>query len=563
MALFGKKKGLVGVDIGSSAIKVVELKPGGKGGAEYQLVNLGLEPLPPEAIVDGAIMDSGAVIDAIQRVFSAQKIKTTEVATSVSGNAVIVKKISLPQMTPEELQESIHWEAEQYIPFDIQDVSIDYKVIEGSGSGGNMDVLLVAVKKDKISDSTSVLSQAGKSGQIVDVDVFALQNCYEVNYGSDPGRVIALLNVGASITNVNIVRGGTSIFNRDIAVGGNQYTDAIQKELNLSFDQAEALKRGGRMDGASADSLHPILNAVSENIALEIQKTFDFFKATSSEDRIDAIFLSGGTARVHGLRELLADRFDAGVELLKPFNNIACHPRDFDPDFIAEIGASAAIAVGLATRKLGDGHINLLAAERTTQKKKPAAAGAPGALQAGLVVGGLVGLTLLGCAAAWWLMSSSLTQLDTDIKTATARQAELQVIKARVEEAERKKKLLDDKVNLIERLKAQQSEPVHLVDEISKSLPDSVWLTAMEQAGGAIKIVGETNSLKSVADFISNLQRSGWFPRVDLVESSEAERVVKFTLSADFRAATTPAAAGAAAPVANPGTAPASGAAGF
>jgi type IV pilus assembly protein PilM len=294
------------------------------------------------------------VIDAIQRVFTAQKIKTTEVATSVSGNAVIVKKISLPQMTPEELSESIHWEAEQYIPFDIQDVSLDYEVVEGGGSGGNMDVLLVAVKKDKIGDYTSAISQAGKNAQIVDVDVFALQNCYEVNYGIDAGRVVALLNVGASIMNINIIKGGTSIFNRDIAVGGNQYTDAIQKDLNLSFDQAEAVKKGQRVEGANPDSLGPILQAVSENIALEIQKTFDFFKATSSEDRIDRIFLSGGTAKVKGLQELLAERFDAGVELLNPFNSVTYNPRDFDPDFIADIGPSAAIAVGLAARKVGD-----------------------------------------------------------------------------------------------------------------------------------------------------------------------------------------------------------------
>ena len=354
MALFGKKKGLVGVDIGSSAIKAVELKPGGKAGNEYQLVNLGLEPLPPEAIVDGAIMDSGAVIDAIQRLFTAQKIKTNDVATSVSGNAVIVKKISLPQMSPEELAESIHWEAEQYIPFDIQDVSLDYEVVEGGGSGGNMDVLLVAVKKDKIGDYTSAISQAGKNPQVVDVDVFALQNCYEVNYGIDAGRIIALLNVGASIMNINIIKGGTSIFNRDIAVGGNQYTDAIQKDLNLSFDQAEALKKGARVEGANPDNLQPILQAVSENIALEIQKTFDFFKATSSEDRIDRIFLSGGTAKVKGLQELLADRFDAGVELLNPFNAVTYNPREFDPDFISDIGPQAAIAVGLAARKVGD-----------------------------------------------------------------------------------------------------------------------------------------------------------------------------------------------------------------
>jgi type IV pilus assembly protein PilM len=350
---FGKKKGLVGLDIGSSAIKAVELKPGGKGG-EYHLVNLGMEPLPPEAIVDGAIMDSGAVIDSIQRLFSANKIKTNDVATSVSGNAVIVKKISLPQMTPEELAESIHWEAEQYIPFDIQDVALDYEVVDGSGTGGNMDVLLVAVKKDKISDYTSAISQAGKNPAIVDVDVFALQNCYDVNYGIDPGRVIALLNVGASIMNINIIKGANSIFNRDIAVGGNQYTDAIQKDLNLSFDQAEALKRGARVEGAAPENLGPILRAVSDNLTLEIQKTFDFFKATSSEDRIDRIYLAGGTSKVTGLRELLADRFDAGVEILNPFNNVIYNPREFDPDFISEIGPSAAVAVGLAARRVGD-----------------------------------------------------------------------------------------------------------------------------------------------------------------------------------------------------------------
>jgi type IV pilus assembly protein PilM len=353
VGLFGKAKGLVGLDIGSSAVKAVELKPGGKG-AEYQLVNVGIEPLPPEAIVDGAIMDSGAVIDAIQRLFTGQKIKTADVATSVSGNAVIVKKISLPQMSPEELSESIHWEAEQYIPFDIQDVSIDYEVIEGGGSGGNMDVLLVAVKKDKISDYTSVISQAGKTPAIVDVDVFALQNCYDINYGIDPGRVIALLNVGASIMNINIIKGATSIFNRDIAVGGNQYTDAIQKDLNLSFEQAEALKRGQRIDGAAPENLHPILQAVSENIALEIQKTFDFFKATSSEDRIDRIMLAGGTSKVGGLRDLLADRFEATVELMNPFNAVTYNPREFDPDFMNELGPQAAIAVGLAARKVGD-----------------------------------------------------------------------------------------------------------------------------------------------------------------------------------------------------------------
>ena len=354
MGLFGKKKGLVGVDIGSSAVKAVELKVGGKGGDEYQLLNIGLEPLPPEAIVDGAIMDSGAVIDAVQNLFQDNRIKTTDCATGVSGNAVIVKKISLPQMSEEELAESIHWEAEQYIPFDIQDVALDYEVVEGGGTGGNMDVLLVAVKKDKISEYTSAITQAGRNPTIVDVDVFALQNCYEVNYVPDPGRVVALLNIGASIMNINVVKDGFSVFNRDIAVGGNQYTDAIQKDLNLSFEQAEALKRGEQIDEASPESLHPILQAVSENISTEIQRTFDFFRATSQEDRVDQIYLSGGAANVHGLRDLLADRLDAPVELLNPFLNVRYSEKDFDPAFLDDIGPSAAIAVGLAVRRVGD-----------------------------------------------------------------------------------------------------------------------------------------------------------------------------------------------------------------
>jgi type IV pilus assembly protein PilM len=353
VGLFGKKKGIVGVDIGSSAVKAVELKVGGKGGDEFSLLNIGVEMLPPEAIVDGAIMDAGAVIDSIQRLFQDNKIKTTDVATGVSGNAVIVKKISLPQMSAEELSESIHWEAEQYIPFDIQDVSLDYEVLD-SGGGGNMDVLLVAVKKDKISEYTSALTQAGKNASIMDVDVFALQNCYEINYGIDPGRVVALLNIGASIMNVNVVKGGSSVFQRDIAAGGNQYTDAIQKDLNLSFEQAEALKKGEQVEGASAESLHPILQAVSENLAMEIQKTFDFFRATSQEDRIDQIFLSGGTAKIHGLRDLLGDRFSTSVELLNPFLNVRYNEKDFNPDYLEDIGPSAAIAVGLAARRVGD-----------------------------------------------------------------------------------------------------------------------------------------------------------------------------------------------------------------
>src|SRR5262249_16293659 len=242
------------------------------------------------SIVDGEIIDGAAVADAIRRLFENTSFKTKDVAASLSGNAVIVKKINLPVMTEVELAESIYWEAEQYIPFDIQDVNLDYQILDPgtrADSKGTMDVLLVAAKKEKIADYTGAIAQAGRTPVVVDVDAFALQNAYEVNYGLDPNVVTVLLNAGASAINVNILSGEQSLFTRDISMGGNAYTDAVQKELNLPFETAEQLKKGQEVDGATFEEARPVLQAVTQNVLLEIQKTFDFFKATASSDRID------------------------------------------------------------------------------------------------------------------------------------------------------------------------------------------------------------------------------------------------------------------------------------
>ena len=342
MGLFGKKKNLVGLDIGSSSVKAVEMKPG-KGGT-WQLTTIGLEYLPQEAIVDGQIMDSTSVIDAIQRLFSEYRIKTQDVATAISGSSVIVKKIQLPSMSEQELAESIHWEAEQYIPFDIQEVNLDYQVLDAGAAGGNMDILLVAAKKDKINDYQSVITQAGRNPIVMDVDAFALQNSYEMNYGVEPGRVVAMANIGASQANINVVRGDTSIFTRDITtIGGNQFTEAIQKDLNVSFEQAENMKQG---QGDNAEAVAGILQSVTESVLMEVQKTFDFFKATTSEDRIDRVVLSGGSARIAGLSDAMSERFDSRVEIFNPFQNVTYNPKDFDAEFLEEVGPACAIAEG-------------------------------------------------------------------------------------------------------------------------------------------------------------------------------------------------------------------------
>ncbi|HUR35399.1 MAG TPA: type IV pilus assembly protein PilM [Vicinamibacterales bacterium] len=346
---FGKPKSVVGLDIGSSAVKAVELKASGKG---YRVAAIASEPIPPDSIVDGAIIDGGAVADAIKRLFARKGFKTKEVAASLSGHAVIVKKISLPVMTEQEVSESIYWEAEQYIPFDIQDVNLDYQVLDpGTDGKGTMDVLLVAAKKERIADYTNVITQAGRQAVVVDVDAFALQNAYETNYGAGP-LVVVLLNAGASATNVNIVANGQSLFTRDLSLGGNAYTEAVQRELNLPFAAAEAAKKGIPVEGHAYDDVRPVLHAVTENLLLEIQKTFDFFKATAASDRIDRLVLSGGSSAVDGLAEALGERFGIPVEHFDPFRQVAFEKPPAGG--VGELAATAAVAVGLALRKAGD-----------------------------------------------------------------------------------------------------------------------------------------------------------------------------------------------------------------
>ncbi|MGH9748668.1 MAG: type IV pilus assembly protein PilM [Candidatus Polarisedimenticolia bacterium] len=350
---FSRSRNLVGLDIGSSAVKIVELKELGKGKG-YQLLNVALERLSPEAIVDGAIMDAGLVIDTVQRAFAARKIKASDVAIALSGHSVIIKKIAIPATSEEELAEVIPWEAEQYIPFDVQDVNLAYQVLKGATAGeGNMDVLLVAAKKDKINDYTSVVSQSGKNPVVVDVDVFALQNCFEMNYDTDPMMAVALINIGASTTNVAILKGTTSIFWRDISVGGNHYNDAIRKELNLSFEQAEALKRGEEVDGIPVENVTPIMASVNDFLGAEIQKTLDFFKNTTPGENIERIVVAGGSSRVPHLREALGERFGVPVEPLNPFNRVNVG-KGIPPELVEEVGSSMSIAVGLAARRAGD-----------------------------------------------------------------------------------------------------------------------------------------------------------------------------------------------------------------
>lgn len=347
--LFGKKKSVAGLDVGSSSVKVVELE--GKMNS-LNLVSLGFENLPDNTIVDGQIMELNTVSDVIQNVCNDHQIKSAQVVTGVSGHSVIVKNIVLPPMSRDELEESIDWHAEEHIPYDLADVSLDYHITGENAE--STSVLIAACKRERIDNLKQVIQFAGKQPVVIDVDTFALQNCYEVNYQPSDNDVVTLLNIGASTMNVNIVQGNRSLFTRDITVGGSQFTDVLQRSLGLSYQQAEAVKRGvpDAAEGVEEKAIEPLMDNVMEMVAMEIQKTFDFYRATSEDGGVPVqkILISGGGSKLAGLPEELSARLELPVEVLDPFRQIKVDARKFDPDYLSEIMPEMAVAVGLALR---------------------------------------------------------------------------------------------------------------------------------------------------------------------------------------------------------------------
>jgi type IV pilus assembly protein PilM len=349
-----KSKLAVGLDIGSSSVKLVHLKER-KGG--HTLQAWGQAQLPPEAIVDGALMNSSAIVDAIRGLVSEQRVKAKEVAIGVRGHSVIIKKIQLPRMTQEELDDSIQWEAEQYIPFDVKDVNIDTQILTpGGDAAGQMDVLLVAAKKDMINDYTSVCAEAGLTVSVVDVDAFAVQNAYEANYEAAQSETVVIINVGAAVSNINIIANGVTTFTRDITMGGNAFTEEIQKQLNISYDEAEALKIGGQgeTDAVVPQEVERVISGVADQMAGEIQRSLDFYAATAADNRIARVLLSGGTARIPALFKVIEARAGVPVDLLNPWKAIDIDHKRFDATVVQNASAAASVAVGLALRRAGD-----------------------------------------------------------------------------------------------------------------------------------------------------------------------------------------------------------------
>ena len=348
MKFLKKQSETFGLDIGSSAVKVVQLKAA-EGGGSYGLSALGIVNLAPEAIADGSIKDTAAVSVAIKEAVTKAGVAGVDAAISICGRELIIKKVQIPAVPPKELPTVIELEAEHHIPFAIDEVFIDYHVV--AEQGGNLDLILVAVKKTKVMEYITVVEEAGFNALIVDVDSFALSNQFELNVGEEGEEAVALIDIGASVMKTNVMRNGASIFARDISFGGNQYTQAIASRLGVAFEQAEAAKLG-RDPNVEWDTLSPAVEEVSHELSLEVQRTFDYFASTAESERIGKIVLSGGCAQVPGLTDYLASNWGIPVELARPLERIAVP--DTHADDVNTAGSALAVAVGLGLRKLGD-----------------------------------------------------------------------------------------------------------------------------------------------------------------------------------------------------------------
>jgi type IV pilus assembly protein PilM len=349
---FSKKDELVGLDIGSSSVKMVELTE--LKGNRYRLKNFGLSILPRDSIINGEIKNSQNVVSTIKRLSENVKIKNKNIAVSISGHSVIIKKLSMASMKDEELEEKIQWEAEQYIPFTLDEVNIDFQVLGVNPSAPDqIEILLIATKKTSVNEYDETIMEAGLIGRVLDINNLALENMFEINYPEELEGTKAIIDIGAGVININIIKEGIYLFNRSIFLGGSYITEEIQKKLDVSYEESETIKLGGKIEGIDYSEVVNIIKDSINNFSNEIQKSIDFFNS-STDEIIDKIFISGGGSKIKGIDNVIENNLKIPVEIIDPFKNIEFDTKVFDHEYIKYIAPQAAVGVGLALRKEGD-----------------------------------------------------------------------------------------------------------------------------------------------------------------------------------------------------------------
>jgi type IV pilus assembly protein PilM len=347
---FRRDEGYVALDIGSSSIKMVEAAVEKSG---YRVINVGILPLPATAIQNNMVADKDVVVRTIQSLVQNHGVKATQVISAVPGRVAIIKKIQLPVQGEEELEANVEFQASQVIPDTLENVNLDYQALDYLEVGNKMDVLLVAVKKDIINSYSQVIKDAGLTPTIIDVDYFAMENMYEINYEPEPNGLVGLIHVGARYTSINVLKNGVSAFTGDLPVGGEAFTEALVHALQLSYDQAETLKVTGQSEGKKSADVTTLLKPTADYLVAEISRTLSLYRAVADEEGIHKVYLSGGSAKVPGLSRILAERLGVEVELSEPFRGFNVS-KNIDRDYLADSAPALAVGAGLSIRRPGD-----------------------------------------------------------------------------------------------------------------------------------------------------------------------------------------------------------------
>jgi type IV pilus assembly protein PilM len=336
----------VGLSIGSSSIKLVELK---KSGKIWKLLHFGIVQLPDDVVVNREIVNAIAVTESIRTLTNQIKLKNKGVCTAISGTSLIIKRMTLEVPSVKELQEQVFWEAEQYLPFDVSEVVMDYQMLSRT-KDHKTDVILVAVKKTVLDSYMGCIEDANLKPKIVDTDYFALQNLYEANYPINPSEAVAVVDMGASALKVSIIQDGIPVYTKDTAVGGRNLTAEIQKNLNLSYVDAESLKTSAGQGGTVPQEVSDLMHVMGDNFATEIKRALDFYNASSASAPVAYVLLTGGSSKIPGLSKQIEDAIGLPTQLLNPFNSISYDPAVFTQEYLSSIAPIAAIPIGLALR---------------------------------------------------------------------------------------------------------------------------------------------------------------------------------------------------------------------
>ncbi len=346
--MFFSSKKVIGIDIGSSSIKVVEMEPAGKS---YKLVSFGVVPTPKDSITNGQINDTSAIATAIQSIMRDIKTKCQVAVTGMWGTSIIIKKISIPKVDAKVLKDTIRFEAEQYIPFEMSSVALTHVVLKTKSSPDTMDILIIAAKSDQLIQYVEAITLSQHQCNIMDANSIALANCFEINYGVIKNETLALMNFGAEITNFVVMHNGELIFCRDIGVGGNNISNEISRTLNISIGDAEAFKISALAGAAVPEEVHATINSESDRMVDEIKNSFDFFSASNMGISISKVYFSGGGAHLSSLIQRVSIGLGISFEKMDPFKNIKVNTAKFNLNYLDKISYLAPIAVGLASRE--------------------------------------------------------------------------------------------------------------------------------------------------------------------------------------------------------------------